>query len=55
LNGVSNDRDTINNQIHSLQLELAKSTAVVETQQMMLGKIDEHFGKNKEEMLTKSI
>jgi chromosome segregation ATPase len=55
LNGVSNDRDTINNQIHSLQLELAKSTAVVETQQMMLGKIDERFGKNKEEMLTKRI
>jgi chromosome segregation ATPase len=53
--GVSNDRDTLNNQVHSLQLELAKSTAVLETQQMMLGKIDEHFGKNKEEMLTKSI
>ncbi|MFZ6800088.1 DNA-binding protein [Undibacterium sp. Di24W] len=50
LNEVSDTNLGLHGQIQTLQLELAKSTSVVETQQKMFARLDEHLSKGTEKI-----
>jgi hypothetical protein len=46
---ISAQNNDLKTQVHQQQLELVKSTASVETQKMILAKLQAHLGVKKEE------